>query len=712
MSRTIRLELVLVAAAMASLTACKKAANCPDGQMLVDGLCVTPGDAGVPPTMADGSVPTDGGEADGCVPTDEACNGVDDDCDGAIDEALTRECGMTEGTCTMGEATCSEGEWSACSGVAPSESEACDGLDDDCDGMVDETCTCTPGDTQACGTAVGECSQGTQTCSGDASWGDCEGAILPDAELCDGLDNDCDGVVDNGNPGGGASCGSSVGECAAGVEVCMGGSLICAGATGPTEETCDERDNDCDGSTDEGVTLPFYLDADGDGRGVAGSRVDACSAPAGYASAAGDCDDGNDAIYPGASDICDGEDNDCSGPLGVDSTFACVQHATVACTTSCGTTGTGSCTGSCGLPTGSACAPPAETCNRIDDDCDGLIDDGVTSLGALRTAASTDVDDVRLVKRSLGFVLYTLSGTTLRAQSLDSEGIPLGSVTTVDTQVSAFDATPISGTHSMVFYRYLGDVFARRVTAGTSISVGSEVVIEDDAHGFVSGVAVAASSSEVFYAYVQASTRFVRLVRTNTYGGALQSRTYGRRVDGSTLTEVDLNSSNGLITLGLADDEGQIRVGQVNRSTLGVSNVTIVGPGSDPVLADDELGNRAISYVSGGRLYTQFIDAGSWTVRGRLVGLPAVRTGFPVADATTTSYRQTGAAFDGGRWIFASRTGNQVTLTDIATSGLQIASDARSYSYARGVDLAANDNGTAVAVARAVATGARFYGCH
>jgi MYXO-CTERM domain-containing protein len=81
-------------------------------------------------------------------------------------------------------------------------------------------------------------------------------------------------------------------------------------------EYCNGYDDDCDGVVDEGSAADastWYLDADGDGYGIPGSTTRACSLPAGYSAVATDCDDGRAADHPGATETCDGRDNDCDG---------------------------------------------------------------------------------------------------------------------------------------------------------------------------------------------------------------------------------------------------------------------------------------------------------------------------------------------------------------------------------------------------------------
>ncbi|MCA9627709.1 MAG: putative metal-binding motif-containing protein, partial [Myxococcales bacterium] len=77
-----------------------------------------------------------------CTPQTEVCNGKDDDCDGQVDEGLTRSCGTSVGECEEGTETCNAGKWGACEGAIGPQTEACDELDNDCDGQTDDDQVC------------------------------------------------------------------------------------------------------------------------------------------------------------------------------------------------------------------------------------------------------------------------------------------------------------------------------------------------------------------------------------------------------------------------------------------------------------------------------------------------------------------------------------------------------------------------------------------
>ena len=92
----------------------------------------------------------------------------------------------------------------------------------------------------------------------------------------------------------------------------------------PQAEVCDGQDNDCDGYIDEGVMNTYYADDDGDGYGNASESIQGCSAPRGYVSNNSDCDDTDQSVHPRAPEIpCNGKDDDCQGG---DDTANCGIH--------------------------------------------------------------------------------------------------------------------------------------------------------------------------------------------------------------------------------------------------------------------------------------------------------------------------------------------------------------------------------------------------
>ena len=178
--------------------------------------------------------------------------------------------------------------------IYPGASELCNAFDDNCNAMTDEGCCSAGTCTATCGTT------GTRGCNPDGS----PGACVPPAETCNGADDNCDGTADDGF----ACIAGSVSSC-----------MTSCGSVGTTT----------------------------------------CSA----ACAAGPC------VAP--AEMCNGVDDDCDGTI--DDGFACRVGSSTSCTTACGSTGTRACLPGCTLD---SCAPPAETCNGVDDNCNATCDEG------------------------------------------------------------------------------------------------------------------------------------------------------------------------------------------------------------------------------------------------------------------------------------------------------------------------------------------------
>lgn len=381
----------------------------------------------------DGSVGYDDADGDGyaaCQDCDDAsafihpgaeefCDDEDDDCDGRIDVGATDAvtwygdadedghggaltivaCEAPAGFLSTSD-DCNDGDATA----YPGAEEVCDGADDDCDGLTDEYAV----DSALVyddfdGDGWGDPSSERYGCTGAVSVGedcdDTDATVNPDGyETCDGADEDCDGSVDEDAVDASTwyvdGDGDAVGDTAIIACDLPAGASATDGDCDDTDDTvypgaveaCDGVDQDCDGSVDEGVGATWYLDADGDGFGDASRLWADCSAPAGYVADDTDCDDLDDAVNPSADEYCDSVDNDCDGAVdesdAIDATrwyadadsdgWGSATSHTDACTAPAGYLATA---GDCNDATAAVSPDELETCNRVDDDCDGTVDE-------------------------------------------------------------------------------------------------------------------------------------------------------------------------------------------------------------------------------------------------------------------------------------------------------------------------------------------------
>ncbi|MFM2161993.1 MAG: hypothetical protein RLZZ383_1505 [Pseudomonadota bacterium] len=325
--------------------------------------------------------------------------------------------------------------WDLRNGV-PCGEQCTNGYDDDADGLSD----CNDSD---CATNAACCDDDADgfleagACGGN-DCNDLNNAVKPTApEVCNSVDDNCDGGVDVNaidartwyrdadadsygvNTTTRTQCSQPVGYVVANGDCDDSRPLVKPGGT----ETCNGLDDDCDGVVDDSppaATL-WYLDRDADGVGDSATSVRACNRPLGYAAAGGDCDDLDPGDFPGALELCNGDDEDCDGSVDEAAVDAGAWYAdddrdgygdptvpaSLGCQAPSGFVGNNT---DCAPADASAFPGALETCDGVDEDCDGSVDDN--ALGAPLWFYDEDGDgfgvsgvtDVYACEAPLGFV--------------------------------------------------------------------------------------------------------------------------------------------------------------------------------------------------------------------------------------------------------------------------------------------------------------------
>ena len=276
---------------------------------------------------------TDAVGGDDCDDTDatvgpglpELADGIDNDCDGIVDEDTEYADMDGDGFAPAG-GDCDDDD----AGVHPAASETADGIDEDCDGTIDEGTSAYDDDGDGWSEDDGDCD-------------DSDASTAPDlAEVDgDGVDNDCDGVVDDGRfDADSDGMTEDAGDCD------DDDATVHPGAV----ELADGLDNDCDGLIDEGTTA---YDDDGDG----------------FSEDDGDCDDGDDRTHPEATEALNGVDDDCNGVVD-EGTEVYDDDGD----------GWSEVDGDCDDDDDTTFPGADEVDNGLDDDCDGLVDDHLSHV--------------------------------------------------------------------------------------------------------------------------------------------------------------------------------------------------------------------------------------------------------------------------------------------------------------------------------------------
>ncbi len=329
---------------------------------------------------------------------EELCDGLDNDCDDTIDEGFDRD--------HDGYSSCADDCDDSDATINPSAAEVCDNVDNDCDGEIDEDLLLTlyydmdhdgHGDPSLPPAEVCEVTAGLAETADDCDDGDA--TVYPGAEeVCNGVDDDCDGETDEGTTpltfyqdsdgdGYGATNGPTEETCTPSPGYVLDASDCNdedASVHPDATEVCNTIDDNCDGEVDEGVSLTYYPDEDGDGYGASDAQS-GCEIPGGYVSNSDDCDDGSATVHPGAQEMCNGIDDDCNGTVDDQ-----VESFTFYEDKDGDGYGSAGAVEDCSPPEGFVLEPgdcddndlniypgAEETCNGKDDDCDNSVDENV-----------------------------------------------------------------------------------------------------------------------------------------------------------------------------------------------------------------------------------------------------------------------------------------------------------------------------------------------
>jgi hypothetical protein len=441
--------------------------------------------------------------------------------------------------------------------VNPGATEVCDAVDDDCDGAVDEDLSSevwpdADGDGYGAGTSTLACDAPAGTAPNGDDCDDASADVHPGAaELCNSVDDNCDGTSDEaygawytdadadgyGDPATAVeTCTPTSGQVADGTDCNDADAAVNPGAT----EQCDYDDDNCDGRADLGVVQTWHSDTDGDGYGHITTTETTCDPQPGWVLDGTDCRPGDPEAYPGAAERCNDDDDDCDTLVDEDFELDEDGHTSTACGGD-----------DCDDLDAAVYPGAAEVCgDGVDTDCDGR---------DLHCYFSGDHDESSADAKAYSSLPNYDAGERVDVGDVDGDGYQDVVIATMYADAYAGGAYvlpgPLSGTRTLDAAGYKISGTSATTSAGRSVGIGD--VNGDGVDDVAIGAPDTTCKEWVLFGPITADVQLMDadVIRVGTYDTEVGH--------GSDIADVDGDGIGDLVVGAYEDDQGGRDAGAV-----------------------------------------------------------------------------------------------------------------------------------------------------